>query len=79
MPAAIPCNALMDRVSNEFDDNSWGYIQQIVQKWPKIVLSAGMKTFEIWKLGNYKSDIDRTLPRHVPSLNISYTKIEGVN
>ena len=79
MPATIPCNALMDRVSNEFDDNSCGYIQQIVQKWPKIVLLAGMKAFEIWKLGNFKSDIDRTLPRHVPSLNISYTKIEGVN
>ena len=33
---------------------SVGYVQKTAQKQPKTVLSAGMKTFEISKLENYK-------------------------
>ena len=43
MPDALRCIASLVKISNEFD-----------QKQPKIVLSAGMKTFEISKLENYK-------------------------
>ena len=32
---------------------------------PEIILSAATKTFEIWNLGNYKSDISETWPRYV--------------
>ena len=34
------------------------------KKQPKIVLSAGMKTFEISKLVNCKSDVNETCPRY---------------
>ena len=54
------------KTSNEFDHISMGYIQKTDQKQPKIVLSAGMKTFEISKLVNCKSDINETCPRHAP-------------
>ena len=43
-----------------------GYVQKTDQKQSKIVLSAGMKTFEISKLVNCKSDINETCPRYVP-------------
>ena len=36
----------------KFDHISVGYIQKTAQKQPKIVPSAGMKTFEISKLEN---------------------------
>ena len=42
------------KISNEFDNISVGYVQKTAQKQPKIVLSAGMKTFEISKLENYR-------------------------
>ena len=51
-----------------------GYVQKTAQKQPKIVLSAGMKTFEISKLENYKSDINETWPRYVSPEHLSYTK-----
>ena len=74
MPHKLPCIAVMIQVSNKFDCNSGGYVQHTIQKWPKIVLSAGMKKCEIWKLGNYKSDINETWPRHLPTQNLSHTK-----
>ena len=37
-----------------FNHISVGYVQKTTQKQPKTVLSAGMKTFEISKLENYK-------------------------
>ena len=44
----------MVKMSNKFDHISVVYVQKTTQKQPKIVLSAGMKTFEILRLENYK-------------------------
>ena len=44
------CIASLVKISNEFDHILVGYVQKTDQKQPKIVLSAGMKTFEISKL-----------------------------
>ena len=52
MPARLPCIGLLVKVSNKFDWNLGGYLQQTIHKRPKIVLSDAMKTFEIWKLGD---------------------------
>ena len=41
-----------------------GYVQKTSQKQPKIVPFAGMKTFEILKLENYKPDMNETWPRY---------------
>ena len=38
----------------KFDHILVGYVQKTAQKQPKTVLSAGIKTFEISKLENYK-------------------------
>ena len=54
MPDALHCIALLVKMSNKFDHISVGYVQKTTQKQPKIVLSAGMKTFEISRLENYK-------------------------
>ena len=56
MPDALRCIALLVKMSNKFDHISLSYIQKIAKKQPKIVLSAGMKTFEISRLENYKYD-----------------------
>ena len=65
MPDALQCIASLVKISNTFDYISMGYVQKTSQKQPKIVLSANMKTFEIWKLENYKSDVNETWPRYV--------------
>ena len=52
------------KVSNEFDYISMSYIQKTDQKQPKIVFSANNKTFEISKLVNCKSDINKTCLRY---------------
>ena len=65
MAHALQCIASLAIISNKFDHISVGYVQKAAQKQPKIVLSAGMKTFEILKLKNYKSDINETWPRSV--------------
>ena len=65
MPDALLCIVSMFKISNKFDHISVGYVQETTQKQPKIVLSAGMKTFEISKLENYKSDINKTWPRYI--------------
>ena len=54
MPDALRCIALLVKMSNKFDHISMGYAQKTTQKQPKIVLSAGMKKFEISRLENYK-------------------------
>ena len=54
MPDALRCIASLVKISNEFDHISVGYVQKTAQKQPKTVLSAGMKTFEISKVENYK-------------------------
>ena len=54
MPDALRYIASLVKISNEFDHISVGYVQKTIQKQPKTVLSAGMKTFEISKLDNYK-------------------------
>ena len=74
MPHALQCIALLVKISNKFDHVSVGYVQNTAQKQPKIVLSAGMETFEISKLENYKSDINETWPRYVSPEHLSYTK-----
>ena len=66
--------ASLVKVSNEFDHISVGYVQKTYQKQLKIVLSAGMKTFKISKLVNFKSGINETCPRYVPPEHLSYTK-----
>ena len=58
--------ASLVKTSNEFDHISMGYIQKTDQKQPKIVLFAGMKTFEISKLVNCKPDINETCTRYAP-------------
>ena len=54
MSDALRCIALLVKISNKFDHISVAYVQKTAQKQPKIVLSAGMKTFEISRLENYK-------------------------
>ena len=65
MPDALQCIESLVKISNKFDHISVGYVQKTAQEQPKIVLSAGMKTFEMSKLENYKSDINKTWPRYV--------------
>ena len=65
MPDALQCIESLVKISNKFDHISVGYVQKTAQKQPKIVLSAGMKTVEISKLENNKSDINETWPRYV--------------
>ena len=62
MSDALQCIASL---FNKFDQISVGYVQKTAQRQPKIVLSAGMKTFEISKVENCKSDINETWPRYV--------------
>ena len=65
MPDELKCIISLVKISNKFEHISVGYVQQTAQKQPKIVLSAGMKTFEISKLENYKSGTNETWPRYV--------------
>ena len=58
--------ASLVKISNKFDHISVGYVQKTAQKQTKIVLSTGLKTFEISKLENYESDINETWPKNVP-------------
>ena len=60
MPDTFQSIASLVKISNKFDHISVGYVQKAAQKQPKIILSAGMKTFEISKLENNKSDINET-------------------
>ena len=53
MPDALQRIASLVKISNKVDHISVGYVQNTTQKQPKIVLSAGMKLFEISKLENY--------------------------
>ena len=65
MPDVLECIPSQVKISNKFDHISVGYVQKTAQKQPKIVLSAGMKSFETSKLKNYKSDINESWPRYV--------------
>ena len=47
MPDALRCTVSLVKISSRFDHISVGYVQKPAQKQPKIVLSAGMKLFEI--------------------------------
>ena len=60
MRDALQYMASLVKILNKFDHISVGYVQKTVQKQPETELSAGMKTFEILKLENYKSDINET-------------------
>ena len=62
---ALCCIASLVKISSEFDHISVGYTQNTDQKQPEIVLSAGMKTFEILKPVNCKSDINEICARYV--------------
>ena len=53
------------------------YGQKTTQKQSEMVLSAATKSFEIWKLGNYKWDINEPSLRYVPPEYLSYTKKWG--
>ena len=61
MPDALQCIASLVKISNKIDHILVGYVQKTTQKLPKIVLSAGMKLFEISKLENYLNDFLRIL------------------
>ena len=65
MPDAWQCIELLVKIPNKFEGLSVGYVHKTTQKQPKIVLSVGMKTFEILKLENYNSNINETCPRYV--------------
>ena len=47
MPDALQCIASQAKLSNKVDHISVGYVQKTAQKQPKVVLSAGMKLFDI--------------------------------
>ena len=55
-----------DKLHQKFNPISVGYVQKTTQKQPKILLFAGMKTFRISKLENFKSEINETWSRLVP-------------
>ena len=74
MSDALQRTASLVEISNKFDYISVGYVQKTAQKQPKIVLSAGMETFETSKLENCKLDINETWPRYVSSEHLEYTK-----
>ena len=61
MPDALQCITSLVEISNKFDHISVGCVQKTTQKQPKIVLSAGMKLFEISKLENYLINFIRIL------------------
>ena len=61
MPDALQCTASLVKIPNKCDYISVGYAQKTTQKQPKIVLSAGMKLFEISKLENYLINFIRIL------------------
>ena len=63
---ALCCIASLMNISNDFDHISVGYIQKSDQKQPKTVFSAGMKSFEISKIVNGKSEVNETCPRYEP-------------
>ena len=52
MTDALQCISSLVKISNKFDHISVGYVQKTAQKQPKILLSGGMKLFEISKLKN---------------------------
>ena len=60
MSDALQCIASLIKISNKFDHISVSYVQKTAQKQPKIVLSVGMKLFEISKLENYLINFVRT-------------------
>ena len=74
MSDALQRTASLVEISNKFDHISVGYVQKTAQKQPKIVLSAGMETFETSKLENCKLDINETWLRYVSSEHLEYTK-----
>ena len=47
MPDALQCIASLVKLSKKVDHNSVGYIEKTAQKQHKIVLSTGIKLFEI--------------------------------
>ena len=58
--------------------NIWGsYVQKITQNKPKMIFSAGWKTFEHSKLGNYKSHVYETCLIYRPTWHLSLTKNWG--
>ena len=65
MPDVLQCIASLVKISNKLDHISVGYVQKTTQKQRKIVLPADIKTFEILKLENYKSDINEIWPRYI--------------
>ena len=70
MLVALGCIASLVKTLNEFDHIWLGYIQKTNQKHPKIVLTAGMETFEISKLVDCKLDVNETCPRYGPPENL---------
>ena len=61
MPDALQCIASLVKISNKFYHISVGYIQKTAQKQLKIVLSTGVKLFEIAKLEIYLINFIRIL------------------
>ena len=61
MPDALQWIASLVKISNKSDHISVGYVEKTTQKQPKIVLSAGLKLFEISKLENYLINFIRIL------------------
>ena len=58
---------------NKFDHISVSYVQKPPRGSLKLYLL--LKTFEISKLKNYKSDINETCPRYVPADCFNITKM----
>ena len=66
MPDALCYIASLVKISNKFDHISVGYVQKKTPR-SSLKLYLLLKTFEISKLENYKSDINETWPRYVPA------------
>ena len=52
--------------------------RETIQNRPRIILSTS-KTFNISKLGNYKSDTHETWPSYVPPQHLFLSRNEAVN
>ena len=61
MHDALQYIAILFKLSNKVEHIPVGYIQKTAQKQPEIVLSAGVKVFEIYKLNNYLINFLRIL------------------
>ena len=74
MPDALCYISSLIKISNKFEHISVGYVSKELPR-SSLNLYALLKIFEFSKLENYKSDINETWPRYVPSGYLNITKM----